>query len=179
MFDKIRALLAHRCCQPLRWKTTLCTVSNLEYNTYMTFSRDYTSSSITFFNFAQENDVTSSPPCLFIRNSLAICSFSAIKKWTLELVDSAYALVASANATRCLHTSHMIMITHSSNYAGDVLSSEVDTPHDCTTLYCDSLNHILSISPSGLSLRISVSPWSLGTFSAYESDEVCGSTSWW
>jgi len=98
----------------------------------MIISRDDTSSSITFFNSAQVDTMTYSPPFLVVCNSLAICSFSAIKKWTLELVALGYALVASANVVGFLCTSDMI--THSSKYAGDMWTSEVDTLHDCTTL---------------------------------------------
>ena len=146
-FDKICALLAHRCGQLLRWTTSLCMVPNLEYNARMIVSRDNTSSSISFFNSAQTDAVTSSPPCLVVCNSLAIRSFSTIKKQTLELVASPYALVASANVVGCLHT--LDTITHSLNCAGDTLSFRVNTLCDCTILCCNSSNDMLCISPSG------------------------------
>ena len=104
MFDKICALLAHRCYQPLRWKISLCMVPNLEYNARMTMLMDNTSSSIAFFNSTWENVVTRSPHFLVVRNSLSICAFSTIMKQTLELVASAYALVASTNVVGCLRT---------------------------------------------------------------------------
>lgn len=51
-FDKMCALLAQRYYQPLRWKNTLCIVSNLEYNICMIVLRDDTSSSISFQHFS-------------------------------------------------------------------------------------------------------------------------------
>jgi len=176
-FNKIRALLAHCCCQPLRWTTALCMVPNLEHNAHMAVLRDDTSSSITFFNYSRVDVVTSSLPCLVVCNSLAIRSFSVIKKRTLELVASAYALVALANAIGFFFTSDTI--THSLNCAGDVWSSGVDTLRDCKTLWCDSSNDILCIYSSRLSPRFSVSPWLLRTCSASGSGEASGSTSWW
>lgn len=69
----------------------------------MNVSRDDTSSSITFFNSAQVDVVTSSPPYVAIYKS-AIHSFSAIKKRTLELVALTYTMVASANfVDACAH----------------------------------------------------------------------------
>ena len=130
-----------------------------------------------FFNSSRANVVTSSVHCLVVYKSLAIRSFSAIKKRTLELVALAYALVALANAAGCLRTSYMI--PPSSNYIGYVCTSGVDTLRNFTTLCCDSSNHMLCISSFGLSPRILVSPWSLGTYSASGSGEDGGSTSWW
>lgn len=51
---------------------------------------------------------------------------------------STYALVASTNVARYLHT--LDMIAHSSNYIRDLWTFEVDTLCNCTTLCCDSSN---------------------------------------
>jgi len=56
------------------------------YNVHMNISRDDTSSSIAFFNYALVDIVTNSIPCLAICNCLAIFFFFAIKKRTRELV---------------------------------------------------------------------------------------------
>ena len=134
-FDKMWDLLAQRCYQPLRWTTDLCTGTNLEYKIYMIVLRDNTSSNISLFKSTMVDDVTCSPPYLAACNSLAMCSFSAIKNRTLELVDLTYVLVALANVVGFLCTSDTI--THSSNCAGDMWTSKVGTLHDCTTLCCD------------------------------------------
>ena len=152
--------------------TALGMIPNLEYNVRIAVSRDSTSSSSMFFSFARTDSVTNSPPCLAVFSSLAIHSFSAIRKWTLELVDSAYALVESAKAARCLRMSDTI--TQSSYCTRDVWSSRVDTLQDCKTLCWDSLNEMLCISPSGWSPRISMSPWSLRTCSSSR----CGEAGW-
>ena len=152
-------------------------VPNLEYNACMTVTRDNTSSSIVFFNSARADVVTNSPPYLAICSSLAIHLFSTMRKWTLKIVASSYALVVSANAIGCLRTSDMI--TRSSNCIEDVWYYEVDIIRDYTTLCWDSSNEMLSISPSSWSPRIFVSPWSLGTYSSSRCSEAGGLTSWW
>lgn len=168
-FDKIHALLEHHYRQSYRWTTTLCTVPNLEYNAWMTIWRDDTSSIITFFNFAWVDVVTSSPPYLPSYNSLAIHSFFTIKKRTLELVSSIYALVASSNAARCLHM--LDTITHSSKFVIDVWSSRVDTLRDFTTLCCASFPPdclqgyqclLGCLGPSLLLDAVKLVDWSLG-----------------
>lgn len=161
----------------MRWTTALCTVPNLEYDAYITMSRDNTSSSIAFISSAWKDAVTRSPPDLAIYSSFSILSFLTIRKWTLEIVASTYTLVALAKATGCFHTS--IMITCSSTCVGDVWSSKVDTLRDCTTLCCDSSNEMLCIYPSGWLLRILVPPWSLEIWSSFRCGEVGKSTSWW
>jgi len=65
----------------------------MEYNGCMTVSRENTSSSVSFLNYAREDVITYFHPYFFIYSSLAIRSLSTIKKWTLELVSSAYDLV--------------------------------------------------------------------------------------
>lgn len=143
----------------------------MEYNARMTVLRDKTSSNIAF-NYALANATTNSPPCLAVCSSLAIRSFSAIRKRTLELVASTYYLVASASAAKCLCT--LDTITHSSNYARDVWSSGVDTLRDCTTLCWDSSNEMSYIPPFGWSPKISVYPWSLRTFSSLDVVKLVG-----
>lgn len=81
--DKMHALLAQRCYQPLRWTTDLCMVMNLEYNVCMTVSREDTSFSIACLNSTMEDALSCSPPCLASYNSLAMHSFSTIKNRTL------------------------------------------------------------------------------------------------
>lgn len=175
IYDKIRALLAQHCCQPLRWTNDLHMVTNLEYNLHMTVSRYNTSSSIDLLNSSLVDVVTCSPHCLFACNSSTMFSFSTINNLTLELVALAYDLVASTNAYGCFFTSDMII--RSSNCAGDTWTSRVGTLRDCRTLCCDLSKDMLCISTSGLSSRIYMSPWSLGTFSASKFGEAGGVTS--
>jgi len=80
----------------------------MEYTICMAVTRENTSSSISLLNFALADVVTYSPPFFVACNSLAMRSFSAIKNQTLKLVDLTYALVASSNAARFLHTSNTI-----------------------------------------------------------------------
>jgi len=143
----------------------------MEYNGCMTVSRDSTSSSVSFLNYAREDAITYFPPYFFIYSSLAIHSFLAIRKWTLKLVPSAYDLLPSANSTRCLHSLDTFM--HSSNPPGDVWSSKVDNMWDCTTLCWDSSSEMFCIFPFRLS------PCSLGTWSSYWCGEAGGLSSWW
>lgn len=152
----MHALLAQHYCQSLRWTSDLCTVTKLKYIFRMIVSTNNTSSSVTFFNFALVDLVAFSSPSLVACISLAMLSFSAIKNLTFEVVASAYALVASANAVGCLCTSDMF--THSSKYEGDAWTSRLDTLYDFTTLCCDSSKDMLCTSSSGLSSRIPVSP---------------------
>ena len=95
MFFKMWAFLTNGCYHLWRWSTSWCTVLDLEYNSCIIVSKDNTSSSISFFSSAQVAVVTKSPPCLATYNSFAIHSFSAMRNQTLELVSSAYTLVAS------------------------------------------------------------------------------------
>lgn len=154
--NKMRALLAQRCCQPLRWNTDLCTATNLEYSFCITVWRANTSFSIVLLNSALSNVVTCSHPCTAACNSLAMHSFSAINNRTLELVASTYALVALANEVGCFHT--LDTITYSSNRPRHTWTFRVGTLCDCTTLCCDSSKDMLCISTSRLYSRIFVSP---------------------
>ena len=157
--------------------TALCMVPNLEYNACIIVWRGNTSSSIAFFSSAWEDIVTKSPPCLATCSSFAIHSFSAMRKWTLELVASTYTLVALAKAAGCLCTS--VTITCSLTCARDVWSSGVGILWDYTTLWWDSSKE-MCISTSGWPPRSSVPPWSFKTFSSSGCNEVGESTSlWW
>ena len=158
--------------------TALCMVPKLEYNACIIVSRDNTSSNIDFFSSVRVDIVTKSPPCLETYSSFTIHSFSAIKKWTLDLVTLAYTLVASAKATRFLCTS--VTFTHSSTFAGDVWSSKFGTLWDCRTLWWDSSKVMLCISPPSCPPRISMPPYSFKTFSSSGWIEVGDLTSlWW
>lgn len=140
-------------------------------------SRDNNLSSIALFSSIWVDVVTNFLPCLSIYSSLAIHLFLAIRKQTLELVSLAYTLVASTEATGCLHT--LDMINHSSTYVGDVWSSGVDTLWHNTTLCWYLLKEMFRISPFYWSLRISVPLLSLETLSSSGCGEVGKSTSWW
>lgn len=135
----------------------------------MTVLRDDTSSSITFLKYSLVDVVTYSRPYLADCNSLAMRSFSAIKILMLELVALTYALLASTNVIRCLHTSYMI--THSSNCTRDTWTSGIGTLRDYTTLCCDSSKDMLFISSSELTSRISISltAWDLLCFHIWRS----------
>ncbi len=172
-FNNMSALLAQRYCQWLRWTYDLCTVKNIEYNICMTILRDDTSSSITLLNSSWADVVTYSPPLLYAYNSHAL----VLSSQESNSRASGFVIWFGSIDQPGWMSTHIDMITFSSNNMGDTWSSGVGTLSECTTLCCDSSKYMLCISTFGLSSRIFVSPWLHGTCSSSGFGGASGVTS--